>query len=75
MNTKTFNSQFVKDKDNKPVAVVLDIDSYKNLMEYIEDLEDALEIDRIVTADDGIRIPLENLLDELKSEGLWDATR
>ena len=72
MSKLQLNKQIVKDKENKPIAVVLDIDSYRNLLNYIEDLEDAIAIDKIKANDDGTRIPLEELIDELKTEGLID---
>jgi hypothetical protein len=38
--------RFLRDKHGKPTAIVLDIRSYRRLRRHLEDLEDALELDK-----------------------------
>jgi hypothetical protein len=38
--------KIVKDKNGKAKAIVLDIQSYRRLRQHLEDLEDALELDK-----------------------------
>ena len=38
--------RFLRDKHGKPKAIVLDIQSYRRLRRHLEDLENALELDK-----------------------------
>ena len=38
--------KFLMDRNGKPTAVVLDFQSYRRLWRHLEDLEDALELDK-----------------------------
>jgi PHD/YefM family antitoxin component YafN of YafNO toxin-antitoxin module len=47
--------KYLVDEKGAATAVVLDIKSYRRLMEHLEDLEDALELDEARQASRGFR--------------------
>jgi PHD/YefM family antitoxin component YafN of YafNO toxin-antitoxin module len=47
--------RYLVDRRGKPAAVLLDIKSYRRLLQRLEDLEDALELDRARRAAKGFR--------------------
>lgn len=51
-NTKT---KYLVDDQGKRTAVILDIATYRALLEEIEDLRDALELDEAVRSSKGFR--------------------
>jgi len=60
--------QYVVDEDGKATGVVLDIKSYRRLMEHLEDLEDALELDKAIRTAKSFR-PYDEIRAELKKAG------
>jgi hypothetical protein len=60
--------RYVVDKRGRKTAVMLDIPTYKALLEHLEDLEDALELDEAVRTAKGFR-PYEEVKEELKQAG------
>lgn len=60
--------RFLVDESGKPSAVLLDIKSYRRLMERLEDLEDALELDRARRAAKRFR-PYDEIRAELRRTG------
>ena len=59
---------FVVDEKGKKVAVILDIASYRALLEQLGQLEDALELDEAVRSSKGSR-PYEEIRAELEQSG------
>jgi len=57
--------KFLTDKNGKPTAVVLDFQSYRRLRRHLEDLEDALELDKARRAARSFR-PYDGIRAELK---------
>jgi heme oxygenase len=55
--------KYVIDEKGKKTAVVLDIASYKTLLEHVEDLEDALELDEAICSTKSFRS-----YDEIKAD-------
>ena len=47
--------KYLVDKSGAATAVVLDIKSYRRLMERLEDLEDALDLDEAIRSAKGFR--------------------
>jgi hypothetical protein len=62
------NEKFLTDKNGKPTAIVLDIRSYRRLRQHLEDLEDALELDKARRLGKGFR-PYAVIREELKKAG------
>ena len=60
--------QYVVDEKGKRKAVMLDIASYHALLEHLEDLEDALELDEAVRSAKSFR-PYDEIRAELKQSG------
>jgi hypothetical protein len=60
--------KFVVDSRGRKTAVMLDITTYKALLDHLEDLEDALELDEAVRSAKGFR-PYEEVKKELKQAG------
>jgi PHD/YefM family antitoxin component YafN of YafNO toxin-antitoxin module len=60
--------KYVVGADGKPTAVMLDLRTYRRLLERLEDLEDALELDRAQRAAKTFR-PYEAIRAELKKAG------
>ena len=59
---------YIVDERGKRKSVVLDIASYRALLERIEDLEDALELDEAVRTETEFR-PYEEIRGELRKTG------
>jgi hypothetical protein len=53
-------TQFLTDEKGKRTAVVMPIEKYNKLMEYLDDLEDVRLYDEAKRDDDGTRISLED---------------
>ncbi|MDP2734834.1 MAG: hypothetical protein Q8P12_01360 [bacterium] len=51
----TINAKYVIDKRGKKKAILLDIKEYSRLLNYLEELEDALDLDRAVKKAQGFR--------------------
>ena len=47
--------RYVVDEHGKKKAVVLDMEAYRQLMEHLENLEDALELDQAIRESKGFR--------------------
>ena len=47
--------KYVVDESGKRKAVLLDMDTYRKLLDHLEELEDALELDEAVRASDSFR--------------------
>ena len=60
--------KYVVDETGKKTAVVLDIETYRQLLEHLEELEDALELDRAVRESKGFR-SYDEIRGELKRAG------
>ena len=60
--------KYLVDRKGRKTAVMLDVATYRALLEYIEELEDALELDEAVRSEKGFR-PYDEIRRELKSEG------
>jgi hypothetical protein len=60
--------KFLKDRNGKPTAIVLDIESYRRLRQRLEDLEDALELDKARRLGKKFR-PYAAIRQELKKAG------
>ena len=60
--------RYVMDGDGKKKAVVLDMEAYRQLMEHLENLEDALELDQAIRESKGFR-SYDEIRDELKQAG------
>jgi hypothetical protein len=64
-------TQFLTDEKGKRTAVVMPIEKYNKLMEYLDDLEDVRLYDEAKRDDDGSRISLEDYMKsrELEKHG------
>ena len=62
------SEKYLVDKTGRKTAVMLDVASYRALLEYVEDLEDALELDQAVRSAKSFR-PYDEIRQELKNEG------
>lgn len=60
--------KFLIDEKGKPLAVVLDIKTYRRLLQRLEDLEDALELDKARRTAKSFR-DYEEIRAELKAAG------
>ncbi len=60
--------KFLVNANGKPTAVVLEIKSYRWLLQRLEDLEDALELDKARRAAKALR-PYKEIRFELKKAG------
>jgi hypothetical protein len=60
--------KILTDKNGKPKAVILDFQSYRRLRQHLEDLEDALELDKARRAAKSFR-SFEAIRAELKKAG------
>ena len=60
--------KFVVDENGKKTAVILEIASYRALLEHIAQLEDALELDEAIRSSKGSR-PYDEIRAELKHSG------
>lgn len=60
--------RFIVDERGRKTAVLLDISTYEALLEHLEDLEDALELDEAVRSAGSFR-PYEEIRGELKQAG------
>jgi len=60
--------KYVIDEKGKKTAVVLDLASYNALLEHIEDLEDALELDEAIRSPKSFR-SYEDIKADLKKAG------
>ena len=58
-------AKYVVDDQGRRSAVVLDIEDYRQLLEYLEDLEDMVAFDRAV-AEGGDAVPLEEAIREIE---------
>ena len=56
------------DEHGKKKAVVLDMEAYRQLMEHLENLEDALELDQAIRESKGFR-SYDEIRGELKQAG------
>ena len=61
-------TQFLTDEKGKRTAVVMPIEKYNKLMEYLEDLEDVRLYDEAKKDDDGSRISLEDYIKSRESK-------
>lgn len=59
---------YIVDERGKKKSVVLDIASYRALLDHIEELEDALELDEAVRTETEFR-PYEEIRNELRKTG------
>ena len=62
------SERYLVDRTGRKTAVMLDVATYRALMEYVEDLEDALELDEAVRSAKSFR-PYDEIRRELKTEG------
>ncbi len=62
------HEKYVVDERGRKTAVMLDVREYRRLMERLEDLEDALELDEARRTTTGSR-PYEEVRSELKQAG------
>ena len=62
------SEKYLVDRTGRKTAVMLDVATYRALMEYVEDLEDALELDEAVRSAKSFRSYGE-IRQELKAEG------
>jgi hypothetical protein len=62
-------ARFLVDANGKPSAVVLDLKAYRRLLQRLEDLEDALDLDKAQRAATSFR-SYEAVRRELKRAGL-----
>jgi hypothetical protein len=62
------NEKYIVDRSGRKTAVMLDVAAYRALMEYVEDLEDALELDEAVRSAKSFR-SYDEIRQELKTEG------
>ena len=62
------SEKFIVDRKGRKTAVMLDVASYRALLDYVEDLEDALELDEAVRSAKSFR-PYDEIRRELKTEG------
>ena len=60
--------RYVVDEHGKKKAVVLDMEAYRQLMEHLENLEDALELDQAIRESKGFR-SYDEIRGELKQAG------
>jgi len=60
--------KYVVDETGKKTAVVLDIETYRQLLEHLEELEDALELDRAIRESKSLR-SYDDIRSELKQAG------
>lgn len=60
--------KYVIDERGRKTAVVLDVREYRRLMEHLENLEDALDLDEARRVSSGSR-PYEEVRSELKQVG------
>jgi len=60
--------KYLVDKNGRKTAVLLDIASYRALVEHLEDLEDALELDEAVRSAGSFR-PYDEIRAGLKQSG------
>ena len=60
---------YIIDKNGKPKAVVIDMKNYKKLQNYIEDLEDALDLKRAKAEKKKVFYSFESVVKELNSKG------
>lgn len=61
--------QFIVDKNGQPKSVVLDLVEYNKLLEFIEDLEDSLDLKHAIETNTGF-IPHNELLSHLRKQNL-----
>ena len=64
---KEMKPEFLVDKNGKPKAVVLDLGTYRNLLQIAEDKEDLKEFERLKNER---AMPFEKFVKELKRDGL-----
>ena len=62
------SEKYLIDRSGRKTAVMLDVATYRALMEYVEDLEDALELDEAVRSAKSFR-SYDEIRTELKTEG------
>ncbi len=60
--------EYVVDERGRKTAVVIDIAAYKAMIEHLENLEDALELDESVRSANGFR-PYSEIRAEMKDAG------
>jgi len=60
--------KYLVDEKGRTSAVVLDVRAYRRLLRYLEDMEDALELDKAKRAAKGFR-PYDKVRSELKKAG------
>ncbi len=65
--------QYVVDESGGRSAVLLALDEYERLLDYLEELEDALELSRAVSEDHDLR-PYDEVRDELRRDGVLTAS-
>jgi hypothetical protein len=63
--------RYLVDSEGRATAVVLDLKDYKQLEQRIEDLEDALELDRSRRSAKSFR-PYKDIREELKKAGRYN---
>jgi hypothetical protein len=64
-------TQFLTDEKGNRTAVVLPIEKYNKLMEYLDDLEDVRLYDEAKRDDDGSRVSLEDYIKSRESKKTW----
>ena len=68
MTMQKTRPRYVVDEHGRKTAVVLDVAAYEALLQHLEDLEDALELDEAMRSTTSFR-PYREVRDELKRSG------
>jgi hypothetical protein len=66
METGILNPQFIKGPDGKPIGVYLSIQEWENIIDELEELEDAASIREFQNNPDQETIPFRQAMDEIK---------
>ena len=65
---KTLNPQFITDKNGEKIAVILQIQDYKKILEDLDQLSDLMMYDKAKKEDDGTRIPMEKVFADIEKK-------
>ena len=68
MKRKTLEPQFITDKNGEKIAVILQIQDYKKILEDLDQLSDLMMYDKAKKEDDGTRIPMEKVFADIEKK-------
>ncbi|OHB90779.1 MAG: hypothetical protein A3E19_04530 [Planctomycetes bacterium RIFCSPHIGHO2_12_FULL_52_36] len=63
------HTRYITDTEGNPLEVVLPVKEFKALMEYVEEIEDALELEKAIKEAEEF-VPWEEFKDRLKEEAI-----